>query len=110
MTSAAPQVGGEHVRPVEPLHAAHHGHPALYPDVRAHALQLRHMAVAALENILHKYRGAPAPQQRRHQDSLTIGGEPRIGRGAHRRHRLQPPLAAQPYVLLAAVQPASRLL
>ena len=68
------------------------------------------MAVAALENILHKDCGPAASQQRRHQNGLTVGGEPRIGGGAYRRYRLQAPLAAQPDTLLAAVDAAARLL
>ena len=51
---AAPQLLGPDSGSVEPVYAAYHGHPALQSDIRSHPHHLRHMAVAAVEDVLHK--------------------------------------------------------
>ena len=47
------------------------------------------MAVAAAEQVLLKHRRPPAPQQRRHQNGLRVGGEAGIGRCSDRAGRAQ---------------------
>ncbi len=91
---AAPQIRTPHRRAVEPLHSQHHRHPAVGADVRAHAGQLIHMAVAAAEQVFFKHRRAPAPQQRRHNDSLHVRGKAGIGGRADRRRSGQTSFAA----------------
>ena len=76
---AATQIRTPHGGSVEPLHAQHHRRPTGNPDVRPHSGQLIHMAVAAAEQVFLEYRRPPAPQQRRHQNGLRVGGKAGIG-------------------------------
>ena len=107
---SAPEVRGLHLCALELVHAAHHGHPALHPDIRPHADQLIHMAVAVLKDVLHKHRGPPALQQSCHQDRLGVGGKSRIGRGAHRPDGVQLPAAAQEHCVSRAMYLTARLM
>ena len=107
---AAPQIGGLNGGAVERRDAPYDGHPSLRADVRAHPQQLRHVAVAAVEHILHKHGGALAAQQRRHQQRLRVSGKAGVGGGAHRGNGAQLSVALQCDALRAALQAAARLM
>ena len=82
-SGSAPKVHGPDPGGLEPVDAADHRHPALQPDVGPHAHQLRHMVIAALENVFHEYGGSAAAQQGGHDHRLGVGREARIGGGAN---------------------------
>ena len=106
--SAAPEVRAPHRRAVEPLRSQHHRHPAVGADVRAHPGQLIHMAVAAAEQVFFKHRRAPAPQQRRHNDSLHVRGKAGIGGRADRRRSGQTSFAAAAEAAFISIHRAAR--
>ena len=111
----APEISRLYRRAVEGGHTVHHRHPALHPDVRPHAGELIHVAVAAFKNVLHKYGGAPCspswrpsegPGRRwgsRGRGAVRTGRTPRRGPVRRRRmarrplsHRTGPPRPAPP--------------
>ena len=108
-SGSAPKVHGPDPGGLEPVNAAYHRHPALQPDVGPHAHQLRHMVIAALENVFHEYGGAAAAQQRRHQHCLGVGGEARIRCGANGTDGPQMPVGGQSDAVVPADQTAAGL-
>ena len=106
---SAPKVCCPDLRPLEAVHAAHHSDPAFHPDIRPHADEFVHMAVAVFKNILHKHGRSPAPQQGCHQHSLGICGKARIGSCAHRTDRMQIPAAPEEHRIPGAMYLAARL-
>ena len=105
----APQVGASHRRPMEAA-PGDHGHPACQLDVRPHAGQLIHMAVPAVEHILHDHGGPCPPGQGRHQDGLGVGGKAGIGRSAHGSDAPHPARGGDGQPLPVGVEAAARLL
>ena len=94
---------------MEALYPGDHRHPAAGADVRPHAGQLIHVAVAVLKDVLLKDGGASGPQQRRHQDGLGIRGKARVRRRPDGWDGPERPLRPEAQAVRPALHGAARL-